>query len=123
MADLLHSAVAWLDGVRAGQMSQSIVYARGGVSSAALSATVGQSMSEAIDAAGFPVQVASTDFILSATHLVLAGETVRPASGDRITWARTTGTETYQVQDSGSGCSETMGMGRMLRIHTRRIED
>ena len=121
MSDLLDSAVEWLDSVRRDELSQTVVYERDGCS-VTIPARPGQTEYDSIDANGFPIQSIATDFLVSASGLLLHGILVEPAVGDRITWLRGDATEMYEVlEPAGMACFRPDPTRRQYRIHTRRI--
>ena len=124
MTDVLQSAVGWLAGTLASQVSRSIVYIRGG-ERLTLSATIGETSYEVDSGAGQGlVEFTSRDFIIPAASLILGGSVAEPLPGDRIEHTADGQTQYYEV-------ASPVGGGRvfrysdpyrlLLRIHTKRI--
>ena len=124
MADLLGQAVDWLNGRRAAYMARTVLYGRG-EESVELAATLGSTTFEVIDETGTSVEARATDFIIAADALVLAGQQVKPAPGDRIRLTSGAKVLVYEVMDLGGAghwrpCDPA---GRMLRIHAKQIDE
>jgi len=124
MADLLQQAVDWLDGQRVAHLSRPVTYQRGG-ESVEIAATLGATSIEVTDDAGATVRTRQTDFIVSADALVLGGTVVTPHVGDRIRVASGGRTLVYEVLTlpDGRHYRPCDGGGRMLRIHTKQVDE
>ena len=124
MADLLEQAVSWLDGVRQTHLSRTVTYQRGG-DTVEVAATLGSTGYDVADEAGATVQAKATDFIVSADALVLTSVQVTPQVGDRIRLSAGAKVLVFEVLDLGGAghyrpCDPG---GRMLRIHTKLIDE
>ena len=124
MADLLQQAVDWLDSVRASHLSQTVTYQRGG-ESVQLAATLGSTGYETSDDFGAMVQARTTDFIVSADALVLDGQHATPQPGDRISVTAGAKLLVFEVLalPGGEHYRPADPHGRMLRIHTKRVDE
>ena len=124
MADLLEQAVSWLDGVRQTHLSRTVTYQRGG-DTVEIAATLGSTGYDVADEAGATVQAKATDFIVSADALVLGGLQVAPQVGDRIRLSAGAKLLVFEVLALGGAghCRPCDPGGRMLRIHTKLIDE
>ena len=113
MTDLLQTGLAWLHQERAAHMASAAVYRRLGTGATApIGVTVSQVRYERPDAAGVPVEVRVTDFIVSA-----AAFGVTPEPGDTIEL----GGRTFEVTPLGEDpCWRWTDMSHAaMRVHTR----
>lgn len=83
MGNLLADGAAWLSGQRHAHLASTVVYERG-VHSVEAAATIGRTVFEVADEAGFISRIESRDFIVRAADLVLNGAAVLPQRGDRV---------------------------------------
>jgi len=124
MADLLARAAAWLDGVRRGHLSQTVIYERDD-RSVEVAATIGQKSYEVADAYGASVWVESTDFLVTAADLVLAGIETLPEAGDRIRVAAGDKERIFEVMAPGPGMSHYRAADpyrTAWRVHTKHVD-
>lgn len=100
-----------------------ITYRRG-ATGVALTAIVGQTPVELDEGHGTIVRSQVRDYLISATDLVVGGEPIQPARGDRIEENRGGKTYVYEVMPLGSeGPWRWSGPGRdTYRVHTRQLE-
>lgn len=125
MADLLEQATDWLEEKRKAHASRSVTYERGAESVEAL-ATVGRKSYQVDGGYGAAVWVDSTDFIVAAADLVLAGETVLPQPGDRVRVAEGSTVQVYEVMSPGGEMSHYEPADpyrRAWRIHTKHVAE
>ena len=122
MADLLEQAASWLGRMCETHLARPVTYQRGG-QSVELAATLGSTAYEVADDSGAAVEARATDFLVAAADLVLGGEAVLPAAGDRIRVASGGTVEVYEVMAPGGQAhyrpSDPYGL--TLRIHAKRI--
>lgn len=118
MADLLEKAADWLGQVRSAHLARPVTYCRG-QSSIDLKATVGQTTFDVTDQYGGIEKWQSRDYLVTATDLVLTGETIQPERGDRIADAGLV----FEVLAPGSEhvFKHSDPYGLTLRIHTKEI--
>jgi hypothetical protein len=118
MGDLLEQAASWLGRMRSAHLSRAVTYTRGD-DSAQIAATVGRTEFQVDDGYGVIQTWQSRDYLVAAVDLVLAGETVQPRRGDRIT----DGGAVYEVLAPGKEdvfrFSDPYGV--TLRIHTKVV--
>ncbi|MCE5327892.1 MAG: hypothetical protein LLG01_15910 [Planctomycetaceae bacterium] len=119
MADLLGQAIEWLDSIRAAHLSRQVSYIRGG-QSIEIAATLGSTRYDVVDDTGAVMQARSTDFIVSAAELVLGGQVVMPACGDRISLEG----KVFEVLALAGGTHwrQCDPLGRTIRIHAKQVE-
>lgn len=117
MPNLLNTAMTWLNSTLQQSAGDVIVYQRGS-STVSITAVVGATDGERMDAGGMAYSFTSKDFMIEASDLVLDGEIVVPSRGDRITYGgrsytvvvMQTGEQPYR--ESGTGSS-------VYRVHTK----
>jgi len=120
MGDALQNAAAWLDGKRKAHLSRTVAYERDG-RSVQVAATVGRKAYEVADSYGASVWVESTDFIVTAADLVVAGVRTLPEAGDRI---RLQDGRVYEVMAPGGDMSHYTAadpQATAWRIHTKLV--
>ena len=125
MANLLEQGAAWLDAQRAKHASQTVTYERG-EDSVEVQATVGRKSYQVDGGYGAAVWVDSTDFIVAAADLILAGETVLPQPGDRVRVAEGSTVQVYEVMSPGGEMSHYEPADpyrRAWRIHTKHVAE
>jgi len=103
-------------------MGQAVTYARGG-NSAAITACPGANPHRRAMAEGgaeFAIDAQVRDWLVAAADLVLAGATVEPRRGDRIT---TESGEVWELLelDGGPVWDWSDPANRIRRLHTKRI--
>lgn len=118
-----HAIAAGLHTALQSHRGLSATYHRGGAS-VAIVLVAGLSRALVDDGAGVAVSTRERDWIVKAADLVLDGQTVLPARGDRIRVPIADRVEVYEVGGLGgerhySACDEA---ATVLRIHTRRID-
>lgn len=121
MTDALDKAITWLDGQRKAHMSQTVTYERDD-RSVEVAATIGQKAYEVADGYGALVWSESTDFIVTAADLVIAGVETKPEAGDRI---RLQDGKVFEVMAPGGDMSHYTAADpyRMAwRIHSKHVE-
>jgi hypothetical protein len=98
VADVLQSAMAWLNGVREASVSQTVVYRRG-TQSVTVPATFGHSLLRVYDGqGGTKTERTEKDFILTASRLDFGAGPVDPQRGDFVDWKNPAGqTVRYEV--------------------------
>jgi len=124
MTDALERGVAWLHGKRKAHLSRTVTYEREG-RSVEVAATIGRKAYEVADAYGASVWVESTDFIVTATDLVIAGVRTLPEAGDRIHLAASEEERVFEVMAPGASMSHYAAADpyrTAWRIHTRHVE-
>ena len=126
MVDMLQQAVDWLDGQRTAHLSRPVTYQRGG-ESVQIAATLGATSMDVADEAGATVRTRQTDFIVSATALVLGGAAVTPQVGDRILVPSGGGEKTLVFEvlalPGGEHFRPADPTGTALRIHAKQIDE
>ncbi len=123
MADMLQTAVEWLDGVRNDSMSHAVTYARG-EQSVELNATVGLTVFRLDDGTGGTIRVSQRDFLVRCSDLVIGGEEVLPQRGDRITETTNGKTVVWEVMGPGGGEPDwrySLPDRSTLRIHVKEV--
>lgn len=122
MADLLDSASAWLDGMRARHMTRPVTYQRG-ESAVELAATVGRTLFETANEFGIVERTESRDFLIAAADLVLDGQSAQPRRGDRIREPSGGQVFVYEVMAPGNEPCWRFSdpYRRTLRIHTKQV--
>lgn len=109
--------MTWLDTTLKQSAGDVIVYQRGS-STVSITAAVGATDGERMDAGGMSYSFTSTDFLIKSSDLVLDGEVVMPAKGDRITYDGRS--YTVVVMQSGEKPYRESGTGSSVyRVHTK----
>lgn len=118
MADLLKSGAAWLAEARRSYMASAVTYSRGVLSKVVL-ATRGKTDLQVFDGEGNARQMETADFIMNTSDLVLGGQAVLPALGDRIA----VGGESYEVLGvPGMGHYRFCDQQKYsIRVHTKKV--
>ena len=121
--DLLEQASAWLEDQRTRHASRPVTYQRGR-RSVAVAATVGRTVFELDDGTGAVLKVESRDYLILAADLVLDGQRVLPAKGDRISESQDGQTFVYEVVSVGDEpCWRYSDPYRKtLRVHSTQVE-
>lgn len=122
MADMLASGATWLSSQRRAHMSSNVTYRRG-VSSVTVPATRGKTDETLQDGYGVLTHVMASDFIISASDLVLSSVRVEPQRGDTIEYLAADGsTHVYRVEPiTGEECwSWNDPYHNDYRIHAKR---
>ena len=124
MADLLKQGSDWLQSMRNQHATQSVIYKRGS-DQVTLNATKGKSQIEVEDEYGTRIETEITDFLITASDLVLNGQTTTPAVGDKIEETIDGVTRIYEVMPivAEGHWRWSDSFGKTLRIHTRLIDD
>ena len=124
MGDLLQQGVDCLDGMRTAHLSRTVTHQRGG-ESVEIAATLGATSLEVTDEAGVTVRTRQTDFIVSATALVLGGAAVTPQVGDRILVPSGGKVLVFEVLalPGGEHFRPADPAGAALRIHAKQIDE
>jgi len=123
VGDALQNAAAWLDGKRKAHLSRTVVYERDG-RSVEVKATIGRKAYEVADSYGASVWVESTDFIVTAADLRVAGVRTLPEAGDRIRLEVGDETCVYEVMAPGGRMSHYTAadpQATAWRIHTKLV--
>lgn len=122
MADMLQTGSAWLEAQRHAHVSHAVTYHRG-EDSVELNATVGMTQFEVEREHGIETWE-SRDFLIRTEDLVLAGELVEPAAGDRIRETVVDRVQVYEVMAPGdeSPWRYSDQWRRTLRVHTKLVD-
>ena len=122
MTDLLQTGSDWLADQLKTNASREVTYRRS-VASVAVQATIGRTIFETDDGSGLIVKSEVRDYLIQTAELLLAGDPVEPAKGDRIEEVDGTVTYIYEVASVGTEpCWRYSDPYRkLLRIHTRLI--
>lgn len=122
MTNILQDGAAWLGGQLKDHAGVSITYARG-TNSVSITATVTLHEYEVVDTEGFGITAVSRDYIVHAADLVVAGSTITPRAGDRITETVGGVSQTFEVMALGQlkEHEPVDSDGLLLRIHTKKI--
>lgn len=120
MANFLNSAMAHAAAALKGNRGDSVTYQRG-ADSVSITAAIGATEFERDDGDGVQVAFKSTDFIITASEIILGGFATQPRRGDKIV----SGTRTYEVLSiNGEPHFSWMdAAGTLMRIHTKLIRD
>jgi hypothetical protein len=119
VANTLRTGVQRLADRMKANAGESVVYTRGN-DSVTLTAVVGTTPFRQTDGAGrSTLAFSEADFLILAVDLRLAGMTVKPARGDKITWNG----GTYEVNaPGGEPCYRNSDQfGIRLRVHTKKV--
>ena len=120
MADRLTSAMERLQARMLSHASRQVTYRRG-EQSVGLRATLGRSDPTIDNGAGFPLGIAAADFIVTPSDLVIGGNPVEPAAGDRITDQDGRVFEVLEVP-GGMPWRFTDPERTAMRIHTKQVQ-
>ena len=101
MADLFEKASSWLEGMRERHASRVVEYSRDGAI-VAVPATIGRTVFEIAREYGPLEKTESRDFLISPKALLLNGNPILPARGDRITERIDDQLLIYEVMAPGS---------------------
>jgi cytidylate kinase len=96
MADMMKDAMLWLEAQRTEHMTRLVTYQRG-AASVVVSATIGRTTFEVDRTLGIHEEIQSRDYLINAEDLVLDGNQVEPAAGDRIVELDGTKQFTYEL--------------------------
>ena len=122
MADLLESALNWLEEKRTQHRSRTVTYQRG-EETAQVPASIGRTTFEIEDGYGLIEKFESRDFLILASDLVLSGSQTLPQRGDRI--QETQGATTFKYEVLAPGKEPAWRYSdpyrKTLRIHTKQI--
>lgn len=127
MTDLLKRAATWLADRREALLSRPVTYARGN-SSVEVPATVGKTVFrlDARDGSGVIV-VATRDYLVRATDLVLNGAPTLPRRGDQVRESDGDRVITHEVSSPGGASGGEWRYSDpqrvTLRIHTQQIQE
>lgn len=118
MTDLIADAVAWVADTLADKAAVTVTYRRG-QDSASVPAVLGQTQWAFVGPDGAEVEMATRDYIIRVSDLVLAGQPVSPQRGDVIDEAG----ETFEVS---APVSEPVwrwndAYRNAYRIHTNKV--
>jgi len=124
MTDLLQQGSDWLQSMRTQYATQSVVYKRG-PDRVTLNATKGKSHIEVEDDYGTRIETEITDFLVTASDLVLNEQTTRPQVGDKIEETIDGVTRIYEVMPivAEGHWRWSDSFNKTLRIHTKMIDD
>ena len=122
MADLFEKASSWLEGMLERHASRVVEYSRDGVV-IAVPATIGRTVFEIAREYGPLEKTESRDFLITADALVLSGNPILPARGDRISERIGDQLMVYEVMAPGNEPEWRWSdpYHRTLRIHTKLI--
>jgi hypothetical protein len=123
VANMLTSAVDWLNSQLQDYASQTVTYRRPATGqSVSLSATYGRQLLSVTDRAGHvKVERADRDFIFPAASLILGGLVVTPQKGDTVTLANG---DVFEVTPMGLNEPEwkySDPFQTMIRVHCKAI--
>ena len=122
MVDLIKTGSDWLADQLKTNAGQSVTYIRG-ANNVALTATIGQSVVEAVDEDGRVIRIETRDFLIHRADLILGGVEVEPDRGDQITWVDGSTTYRYEVMPLAGEdhWRDSDPYRKVLRIHTKRV--
>lgn len=101
----------------------SVVLCRGGLESAAFTATWERVEYEISDQEGFLTKRTSRDFVFPTSKAVLGGQLVEPRSGDRLRLTEAGATIEYELLPMGKlPAAESMPGGYRWKVHTKKVE-
>ena len=123
MTDVLQQGSAWLDEQRIAHMSRTVTYVRDALS-AEVSAAIGRTVFEVVDAHGIIERVESRDFLIPAEQLVLANAETLPQRGDRIRESAGGAVYVYEIMAPGAEPPWRYSdpYRKTLRVHTKHVE-
>lgn len=124
MADMLEQAATWLDGIRRDHASQTVIYERDD-RLVEVAATIGQKSYEVADSCGASVWVESTDFVITAADLVIAGVLTLPEAGDRIRMEAGGVVRIFEVMAPGGDMSHYTAADpyrTAWRVHSKHVD-
>lgn len=119
MQDLLKTGASWLAGMQQENVSQWVLYSRGG-SSCRMPAMLGRSPFDVADAGGGLLRVQSEDFIIKTIAMKMDAIAITPDSGDRITFRG----EVFEVCPPAPGIPHWAWDGphhASIRVRTKKI--
>jgi len=122
LADLLETALNWLESQRHKHRTKTVLYQRGG-DSVELLATIGRTLFEVDDGYGVIQRIESRDFLVTVAELILGGETVSPERGDLIRETQGASVYIYEVLAPGKEPHWRYSdpYRRTFRIHTKQV--
>ena len=123
MSDMIANGMAWLGQQMLASAAQTVTFARGTVT-VDISATIGRTEYEVDGGTGVLVRIQSRDYLVAADDLILDGELIFPARGDKITEHVGTTDYVYVVAAMpGQSHYQWADHARaILRIHTKEDE-
>ena len=122
---MLEDALIWLEEQRHQNMTVPAAYQRGGGETVEMQATLGKSIFKSEDDYGRLIRTVTTDFLVRAQDLVIAGEQITPRAGDCIFYPRASETNSnvgvYEVTAiNGEPCRRYSDINnKTIRIHTK----
>jgi hypothetical protein len=118
MSDIIQDSLSWLQAQRVKHRSSPVLYSRGADTVEVL-ATVGKTKFDTFDQYGQATAYETVDFLILSGDLVLDGQAIIPATGDRIT----VGDVVHETTPPpGQGKCYRTSDATTLRIFTKRIE-
>ena len=101
----------------------SVVLMRGGLESAAFTATWERVEYEISDQEGFLTKRTSRDFVFPTTATVLGGSLVEPRAGDRLRLTEGGASVEYELLPMGKlPAAESMPSGYRWKVHTKKVD-
>lgn len=125
MPNLLQRGAAFLDSKLKTAAGRTIVYHRGQLSSAAITAVNNHHEETIVDAEGFATKVNIESWIVTTTDLVIRGEQIKPERRDWITETLNGEEIEYEVLPISAMRPEyekTDSSNLMTTIHTKRVK-
>lgn len=124
MVDLLDEGLQWLGDQMQQFASQPVLYVRG-ENSLPVTATIGRTEFETVDAHGVLQRLVSRDYLIPVNALTTLNGTTRPERGDEVHEVRDGRLTRYQViAPSGEPhWRYSDAYQRMLRIHTKLLDE
>lgn len=123
MADMIQTGLSRLAGILKENAGQTITYTRPGIGTVeGITATLGRTDWDVVHSWGVETRT-TQDFLMDAADLVLGGNVVEPAAGDRITMVTGGDTVTFEVA-SPTGAVPwryTSPYRNRLRIHANKV--
>ena len=122
MTNLLQDGVTWLGGQLKDHCGLSVTYCRGPLM-VSITGTATMHEYEVVDTDGVVTIVTSRDYVVHAADLVLAGTTITPRGGDRITETIGGTEQTFEVMPlGGSRAFDPVDPDSvLLKVHTKKI--
>ena len=123
MSNLLQYAAVWLGDRLKESAGRQVSYARGVQQSDPITGTVVQHQYEVVESDGSVTLVLAYDWTFTASDLVVAGNPIKPRSGDRIKETLNGEAIEFEVLPIGKlPCSEWLDTsGILLLVHTKKV--
>ena len=123
MTNLLQDAAVWLGDRLKDSAGRQVTYARGAGESEPITGTVVQHQYEVVENDGSITLILAYDWTFTAGDLVVAGNPIKPRSGDRIKVTLNGEAFEFEVLPIGKmPCSEWLDTsGILLLVHTKKV--